>query len=148
MLIALPASAQAPSIEGSYKLLSRTLPDGTVLRPPVIMGIITYTKTHRNSNVIVRDPGGKFQSFSTMSTYSLSASEYSESLMINIVNDQIGGNPIVYDVSGSTQTVPVKAEGTRIEFKPPFDPPAYVFDGGNFTATFANGTVDAWEKLP
>jgi hypothetical protein len=37
------ASAQAPSIEGTYKLLSRKLPDGTTLSPPNIMGLFTYT---------------------------------------------------------------------------------------------------------
>ena len=37
MLAALSAgvtSAQAPSIEGTYRLVSRTLRDGTVIKPP------------------------------------------------------------------------------------------------------------------
>ena len=29
-----PPASSAPSIEGTYKLISRQLPDGTMLRPP------------------------------------------------------------------------------------------------------------------
>src|SRR5207249_3118770 len=38
-----PKSAETPSFEGTYKLSSRTLPDGTVLKPPDINGLLTYT---------------------------------------------------------------------------------------------------------
>lgn len=108
LLFALSASAQAPSIEGTYTLLSRKLPDGTMLSPPAIMGLFTYTKTHRNLNVVLKDATGKFRSFSVVSTYKLTATEYSETLLFSILNDQIGGKDIVYDLSGKTQSVPVK----------------------------------------
>jgi hypothetical protein len=51
LLFAIAASAQTPSIEGTYQLISRKLSDGTVLSPPHIMGLFTYTKTHRNFNI-------------------------------------------------------------------------------------------------
>ena len=41
LLCASAAAAQVPSIEGTSQLLSRTLPDGTVLKPPEIMGLFT-----------------------------------------------------------------------------------------------------------
>ena len=44
LLFALAASAQTPSIEGTYQLISRKLPDGTMLSPPDIMGLFTYTE--------------------------------------------------------------------------------------------------------
>ena len=47
-------------IEGTYQLVSRKLPDGTVQSPPNIMGALTYTKTHRNFNVIWKEAQGKF----------------------------------------------------------------------------------------
>jgi len=146
LLFALSASAQAPSIEGTYKLISRKLPDGTMLRPPDIMGLFTYTKTHRNFNIVQKDATGKFRSFSVVSTYKLTATEYSETLLFSILNDQIGGKEIVYDLSGKTQSVPVKMEGGRIQFKPPFDPPSLVFEGNKITATL-EGRVDVWEKV-
>jgi hypothetical protein len=146
-LCALSASAQAPSIEGTYKLISRKLPDGPMLSPREIMGLFTYTKTHRNFNIVQKDATGRFRSFSVVSTYTLTATEYTETLLFSILNDQIGGKDVVYDLSGKTQSVPVKMEGGRIEFKPPFDPPSLVFEGNKITAT-RDGRVDVWEKVP
>jgi hypothetical protein len=118
-----------------------------MLRPPEIMGLFTYTKTHRNFNIVLKDATGKFRSFSVVSTYKLTATEYSETLLFSILNDQIGGKDIAYDLSGKTQSVPVKIAGGRIEFKPPFDPPTLVFEGNKITATL-DGRVDVWEKVP
>jgi hypothetical protein len=146
LLFAISASAQAPSIEGTYKLISRKLPDGTMLGPPDILGLFTYTKTHRNFNIVQKDAMGKFRSFSVVSTYKLTATEYSETLLFSILNDQIGGKEIVYDLSGKTLSVPVKMEGGRIQFKPPFDQPSLLFEGNKITAT-NNGRVDVWEKV-
>ncbi len=42
-----PQASSAPSIEGTYKLSSRKLTDGTVLKPPDIMGLQTYTKSYQ-----------------------------------------------------------------------------------------------------
>ena len=110
-LFASVAAAQAPSIEGTYQLISRQLPDGTVLKPPDIMGLWTNTKSHRNFNFVRKDATGKFRSSSVVSTYTLTATAYSETLLFSIFNDQIGGKDIVYDLSGKTQSVPVKTEG-------------------------------------
>jgi hypothetical protein len=147
-LLALSASAQTPSIEGTYQLVSRTLPNGTVLKPPDIMGLWTHTKSHRSFNLVLKDATGKFSSRSAVSTYKLTATEYSETLLFSIVNDQIGGKDIVYDLSGKTQSVPVKMEGGRIEFKSPFTPPTLVFEGNKITATAEGSFVDVWEKVP
>jgi hypothetical protein len=147
VLFALSVSAQAQNIEGTYKLISRQLPDGTILRPPDIMGLYTYTKSHRNFNIVRKDATGKFFSRSIVSTYTLTATEYSENLLLSILNDQIGGKNIVYDLSEKTQSVPVKMEGGRIQFKLPFEPPSLVFEGDKITATGPDG-VDVWEKVP
>ena len=142
------AAAQTPSIEGTYQLISRKLPDGTVIKPPDIMGLSTNTKTHRNFNIVQKDATGKFSSTSRVATYKLTATEYSETRLFSILNDQIGGKEIVYDLSGKTQSVPVKMEGGRIQFKEPFDPPTLVFEGNKLTATNENnGNVTVWEKV-
>jgi hypothetical protein len=57
---AVSSPAQVPSIEGAYQLVSRKLPDGTVQSPPNIMGALTYTKTHRNFNVMWKNAQDKF----------------------------------------------------------------------------------------
>jgi hypothetical protein len=147
LLFALSAAAQTPSIEGTYQHVSRKLPDGTMLSPPEIIGLLTYTKSHRNFNIVWKDATGKFFSYSLVSTYTLTATEYSETLLFSILNDQIGGKEIVYDLSGQTQSVPVKKEGGRMQFKPPFDPPSCVFEGDKMTATAEGRFVDVWEKV-
>ena len=76
LLFASAASAQTPSIEGTYQLISRQLPDGKVLKPPDIMGLQTYTKSHRNFNLVLKDATGKFSSISAAATYKLTATEY------------------------------------------------------------------------
>jgi hypothetical protein len=148
LLFVSAAAAQTPSIEGTYQLISRKLPDGTMLKPPDIMGFITSTKTHRNVNIVQKDATGKFTSTSYVVTYKLTATEYSETLLFRIFNDQIGGKDIVYDLSGKTQSVPVKLEGGRIQFKSPFNPPTVVYEGDKMTATLEGQFVDSWEKVP
>jgi hypothetical protein len=144
---AVPVPAQTPSIEGTYQLVSRKLPDGTVQSPPNIMGALTYTKTHRNFNVIWKEAQDKFFSYSLVSTYKLTPTEYSETILFSILNDQIRGKEIVYNLSRPTQSVPVKVEGKRIQFKLPFDPPSVVFEGDKMTATAEGQFVDIWEKI-
>lgn len=142
-----PQASSAPSIDGTYKLSSRQLPDGTVLKPPDIMGLQTYTKSHRNFNVIWKDATGHFFSYSLVSTYTLTPTEYRETMLFSILTDQIGGKDIVYDLSGKTQSVPVKIDGGRLQFKLPFDPPAVVFEGDKMTATAEGRFIDVWEKV-
>jgi hypothetical protein len=145
--LAFSAAAQTPSIEGTYQLISRTLPDGTVLKPPDIMGLSTRTKSHSNFNIVQKDATGKFSSTSRVATYKLTATEYSETVLFSIVNDQIGGKEIVYDLSSQTRSVPVTVEGGRIQFKSPFTPPTLVFEGNKWTATAEGAFVDVWEKV-
>ena len=143
------AAAQTPSIEGTYQLVSRTLPNGTVVKPPDMMGLFTYTKTHRNVNVVQKDATGKFFSNSSVSTYKLTATEYTETRLFSIVNDQIGGKDIVYNLSSETRSTPVKMEGGRIEFKQPSNRRSVVIEGNKWTSTAEdNSNVDVWEKVP
>jgi hypothetical protein len=142
-----PQAPSAPSIEGTYKLSSRKLPDGAVLKPPDIMGLLTYTESHRNFNIVWKDATGKFFSYSLVSTYQLTPTEYSETRLFSILNDQIGGKDIVYDLSAKTHSVPVTIDGGRLQFKLPFDPPAAVFEGDKMTATAEGRFVDVWDKV-
>ena len=146
LLFASAASAQTPSIEGTYQLISRQLPDGTVLKPPDIMGLQTYTKSHRNFNLVLKDASGKFASISAAATYKLTATEYTQTRLFSIVNDQIGGKEIVYNLTSAPQSVPVTVEGGRIQFK--FgDRPMEVYERDKMTATVEGQFVDIWEKV-
>ncbi|MDZ7291748.1 MAG: hypothetical protein ONB44_16050 [candidate division KSB1 bacterium] len=140
-------NSKAPSLVGTYKLIMRQLPDGTKQTAPEVMGLLTYTKTHRNFNVVWKDANGKFFSYSVVSTYKLSATEYSETVIFSALNDQISGQPIKYDLTGASQTVPVTINGSRIEFKMPFDPVTIVFDENWVTGKAEGGFTDYWERV-
>lgn len=140
-------TVKAPSIEGTYKLVARTFPDGKTQSAPGVIGLLTFTKSSRNFNVAWKDSTGKHFSLSIVSTYKLTASEYTETILLNIMNDEIGGKGITYTTMGKPQTVPVKMDEGRIEFKMPFDPVSAVFDGSKFTATNGGAFVDTWEKV-
>ena len=140
-------SPKSPSIEGTYKLISRKLSDGTMLRKPDIVGLLTYTKTHRNFNIAWKDSTGKHKSYSVVSTYKLTSTNYTETILLIISNDEKGGEGIKYTMTGSTQTVPVTMKDGRIAFKMPFDPVSAVFQGNTFTGTNEGVFVDSWKKV-
>ena len=141
-------SLKSPSIEGTYKLVSRKFSDGKVLGGQEVIGLLTYTKTHRNFNIAWKDSAGKHWSYSVVSTYKLTSTEYAETALLIISNiDEIGDKGITYTMTGSTQTVPVKMEGGRIEFKMPFDPVTAVFEGDGFTGIREGVFVDTYTRV-
>ena len=142
------AAGEAPSIEGTYKLVSRELPNGTKQGPPDVLGLITYTKEYRNFNVYVKDTTGQSFSISSISTYKLTDKEYSEKNIYYMVNDEVGGEEVTYDLSGSTATAPVSVKDKRIEFQLPLHgEPAVVFEGDKLTATRKGAFIDHWERV-
>jgi len=48
----------ALNIEGTYRLIRRELPDGTVQLPPIVKGMFTYTKEFRDFSVVWQDDHG------------------------------------------------------------------------------------------
>ena len=144
-----PQASSVPSLEGTYRLVSRQTPDGTVFRPPAVVGLNTYTKSHRTFNLVQQDATGKFFSSSNVSTYTLMATEYSETRLFSVRDDQIGGKDIVYNLSSETRSAPIAVEGGRIQFKDPFSTRVLVFEGNKMTATAENNAnvVDIWEKV-
>ena len=116
-----PASS-APSIEGTYKLVSRQMPDGTMLRPPETIGLFTYTKTHRNFNILQKGATGQWASFSVVSTYTLTPTAYTETLLYSVRTDLASGKDPVYDFSGETRSAPVTIEGGASSSKPRLSP--------------------------
>jgi len=142
-----PISAQTPqtpSIEGTYWLVSRTLPDGTVLKPPDVIGLLTYTNKSRTFHYIQQDATGKINLVSLVAGYTLTDSWYRETPG-STINFQIDPKDIVY-TSGATGNTPVKMEGGRIQFESPFRPFSQVFEGTKMTAT-KGGIVEVWEKV-
>src|SRR5207244_1348554 len=108
-----------PSLEGSYRLASRDLPGGSRQVPPAIGGLITYTKGYRNFNIYWKDASGKLFSVSSVATYDLTPKEYREKSIFFLVNDEIGGKGVSYDLSGENGASPVTITGMRVEMQLP-----------------------------
>ncbi|MGH2404821.1 MAG: hypothetical protein ACRDGN_10195, partial [bacterium] len=141
LLFASAALAQPPSIEGSYRLVSRTLRDGTVLKPPDVMGLQTYTKSYRNFNILSKDADGQFTSRSIMATYTLTPTEHIETTLFHIF---VRGQEIRREVSTPPQRSSVTIDAGRIQFR--LEQRVSVFEGNSFTAT-SPASVDLWEKV-
>ncbi|HEY8668506.1 MAG TPA: hypothetical protein VIL86_17805 [Tepidisphaeraceae bacterium] len=141
-----PAEPAAPSIQGSYVLDFRELPDGTKVRSPEVIGMMTLTKDHRNFNVYWTD-NGKPVSISTISTYSLSATEFTEESLYYADNGVAGKGPN-YETKPVSGKAPVTVNGDKIEFQLPLHgEPKVVFDKNGLTATRAGAFVDHWKKV-
>jgi hypothetical protein len=146
-VIVLPSCgmAQAQETEGTWKLVMRKLPDGTTLVPPAVQGATTRENGLWSRVVFWHTPEGKPASFSGISNYKLSESEYTETLLFSAFDDGSGRAP-VYTLTPKTASVPVTREGGHIAFKLPFDPPSVVIEGDKFTATAEGRFVDYWER--
>jgi len=145
---AVGAAAAAPNIEGTYRLVSRTLPDGKVLKPPQVIGLVTFAKGYRNFNVYWRTDRGKPFSIGAVAHYWLTAKEYREANIYYFQNDQINGTGGSYSTVPETAASPVTIKGSTIEFQLPLhSEPKVAFDSKGFTATRKGEFVDHWEKV-
>jgi len=138
--------AQAQELEGTWRLVMRKLPDGSTQAPPAVLGAYTAYKGLQNLNVFWRTPEGKPVFFSRISTYKLSGTEYTETLLATALDDG-SGKPTTYNLTGATESTPVTREGGRLAFKQPFGEPSAVFEGDKFTATMEGQFVDYWERV-
>jgi hypothetical protein len=122
--------------------------DGTRLKFPDIVGLLTFTEKERNFNVCWRNASGKHFSLSLISEYKLTEKEYSEKNLYRFVNDEINGTGLQYDLPGTSGKAPVKWDGKRLELSLPlYNEPSVVIEGRNLTATRAGEFVDHWERV-
>ena len=141
-------TSKTVSIEGTYKFMYRKLPNGTEVKAPAIMGLQNFSKGYRNFNVMWMDSAGHHFSLSVVSKYKLTGKEYTETLLYSVMNDEAGliKKGITYNMN-QTKSAPVKAEGGKISFKFPFDPPSVTFEGNKMIASAPGMFTDYWEKV-
>lgn len=150
MVTSPPAVVTAPNIAGTYKLVSRKLPDGRLIRPPAINGLYSITATTINFNIVETAAGGKTVSGSSFSNYRLSGKELVQTSLFSLLVED--GKTVSANHTPRTETLPVKMSGTRIEFTPPpwisgISSPLHVFDGNTLVASKAGEFVDTWERI-
>lgn len=139
----------AQSVDGTYVLESRVLADGTVIKPPQILGVYNLEAGYINFNLAYKDNSEKIQSISFIGKYKFSPSKYHQEIFFLSIHDEIYGGDKVHDFSKKEGASPVKIEGDKIEFSfPPQKNIIATFEGNKLSAKRADGSyTDIWKKV-
>jgi len=105
------------------------------------MGLQTYTKTHRNFNILSKEADGQFTSRSIVATYTLTPTEYVETTLFHVF---VRGQEIRREVMAPPQRLSVTVDAGRVQFRT--EQRLAVYEGNRFTAT-SPASVDLWEKV-
>jgi len=141
------AAAELPDLEGSYRLVKREMPDGTVRTPPEVVGFMTYAGGHRNFNVAWDDAEGKRVTLSIVATYELSDAGYCEDVehwvATNLTEPGVSLTPP--EAKKECGEVEVVEGQTRIHY--PGEPVYVVATEKGFDAIAEGTFVDHWERV-
>lgn len=140
------------NIEGTYQFDRREHPDGTVQRPPDVNGMLTFANGVRNFSILWTDEKGNFYSECYVARYRLTETEYSETPEYLIIDDQIQGKRISYDLSHRTAASPVSTGpgSARFALPQPFEQALSItveVDGNGLKADIGGQFVDYFKKL-
>jgi hypothetical protein len=137
---------QPASIDGTYELVRRVLPNGAELRPPDVMALYTLSHGQFSLNLFFKNSDGTLASESTIGRYTFSRGKYCEWIAYTTRNN--------LDRPGVTNTAPVLAEhctavtlkNGRYEFSPPGEGVAMSVGAEGFDAKIDGGGTDYWTK--
>lgn len=147
LLALAPAQRNPVDLEGTFRLVSRDLPDGSTMSPPDLQGLLTYDDGYRNFNIYWTDADGNPTSISIISEYELTDDTYSETNVYTMVNDPARGG-LSYDLASTSGSAPVtRGEGTLSIKLPLRDEPDVVVTADGLTATREGQFVDHWERV-
>ena len=146
LLLALCGLAHAEDTDGTWKLVMRKLPDGSIQMPPTVQGRFTIKNGVQQTVVFWPTPEGKPASLSEIDRVELSETEIAATAVLVIFDDG-SGKPPVYTVGGETKRSPVDRQGGRVSYQHPIHPPFVVREGDKITATLEGVFVDYWEKV-
>ena len=146
IFLTLCASAYAENPNGTYRLVTRTLADGTVLTPPAVQGMGTFKNGVYQLTLFWRTPDGKPASLSRISKWKWSETEVAATPLAFFIDDG-SGKPPVYEWGGETKRVPVTRQGRRVSHPHPLDPVFMEWEGDKETATIEGVLVDTWERV-
>ena len=146
-----PASvptSSPPDIEGTYELTKRVMADGTEIRPPAIMAIYGMDHGRGNLNLFMRNKDDTIASESTISKYTLTATEYCEWILYTTRNN--------LDGPGATNLIPgvrnpcskLTTDNGRIVVVPPGEGGIETsYDKDGLVAKIPGQFVDYWQKI-
>ena len=138
--------AYAANPDGTYRLVTRTLSDGTVLMPPAVHGMGTFKNGMYQLTLFWRTPDGKTAALSRLSRWAWSETEVTATPLVFMFDDGSGKGP-VYEWGGETKRVAVTRQGARVSHPHPLDPVFMTWEGDKETATIEGVLVDHWERV-
>lgn len=145
--ISADAVAQPRNLEGSYVLVRRDLPDGTTLRSPDIVGMMTFTEGYRNFNLRVENTDGQPGVISYLARYRIRDGAYCEQPMHWFDHGVLGEGSRFDAPAEKSECAPIVAEDDAYRFALPGEPVVVRFRGDGFTATAEGQFVDHWRRL-
>lgn len=146
LLFGIASLAHAGETEGTFRLVKRQLPDGAIQKPPAVGGMLTMVKGNKHRTIFWHTPDGKLASANAISTYRITPTKYTETLIYSSYDDG-SGTAESFSISSETKSTSVTRKGGRISFQLPFEPPSVVFEGNKMTATSKGEFVDYWERI-
>ena len=143
--------ACAGDLDGTWRLVMRRLPDGTVQTPPTVHGRFTTKEGVNQLIVFWPTAEGKPASLSAITKWEWSENEVAATPLVVIFDDG-SGKPPVYTVGGETKRAAIARRGGRVSYKHPIDPVFIVWEGevseaSKMTATSEGGVVNYWEPV-
>lgn len=143
-------ASKSISIEGTYKFILRKFPDGTEVKPPKVIGMLTFTKYYRNFNITELEPNGKHLLYSINSKYKLTDKEYTVTNLFSGIFDEtkLGSKTSGFSfATNQTDSTPVSIKEGKIIIEDPFDKVILTFDKDKLTVVAKGNFTDYWEKV-
>src|SRR5947207_14295284 len=137
----------APSIDGTYELTERVMANGTVLRPPSIVGLYTMVDGRFNLNLFVKNGDGTIASDSTVGRYTFSTDKYCEWIVYTTRNNLDKAGVTNEAPAVTNHCTPVTSKDGRFNFSPPGEGVEVSFGAEGFTAKIGGDFVDHWRKI-
>ena len=128
---------------GTWLLESRELPDGTILKPPQIAGMMIFSKGYACATAIDSIDGKTLHAYSVAMTYGISDSTLRGKWILN--SDITQGSEGKYDTQPTEYEVKLSVEDGKISFKP-FAWSEMTIEGDTWTQT-ANRFKDTYKKV-
>lgn len=143
LLSGLPALAQQPSFEGTYRLVARKLGDGTTVNSSDFMGVMCIAHGTWSLNLAWKEDG-KWGSHSFASSYQIVGDRFIETLMFRVYIQPTGAVERAFNTAGRTISTPIVTSGNRVTLR---RVPENVFEGRIMTAGIAGVFTDIWERI-
>jgi len=135
------------SIDGTYELTERVMANGTVLRPPSIVGLYTMVDGRFNLNLFVKNGDGTIASESTVGRYTFSTDKYCEWIVYTTRNNLDKAGVTNEAPAVTNHCTPVTSKDGRFNFSPPGEGVEVSFGAEGFTAKIGGDFVDHWRKI-